>query len=117
MESFQKRKTRLKKVMFKNIGCYLREQREKVGLTQIEVARNLGKYASSQFISNIERGIAFPPLKVLRGMISYYDIPEQEFLDILIKEKRDYLRQTLFDEPVAQPKAKAKTKKAKAMLL
>lgn len=43
------------------LGQYLRECRELKGLTQANVAKTLN-YTNSQFISNVERGLARPPM-------------------------------------------------------
>jgi transcriptional regulator with XRE-family HTH domain len=75
-------------------GRYLQEKRLAVGLTQFEIARKLG-YGSPQFISNIERGVCFPPNKVLRGMIKHYKMPVQEVLDLLTKLDRQRWRKAI----------------------
>lgn len=57
-------KTRIDVVRRQTIGKFLREARERAGLSQRHIAVRLG-YASAQFVSNWERGIASPPLKSL----------------------------------------------------
>lgn len=78
----------------KKLGAYLKNQREKRGLTQSEVASKLG-YGSPQFISNIERGISNVPLKSLKVIIDLYQIQPQEVIDILIQERRSILEKQL----------------------
>lgn len=78
----------------KKLGSYLKQQRERKGLTQSEVASKLG-YGSPQFISNIERGISNVPLKSLKVIINLYQIPPQEVIDILIQERRGLLEKQL----------------------
>ena len=71
----------------KRLGEYLRNKREQLGLTQSEVAHNLG-YGSPQFISNIERGISNVPVKSLRTLIDLYKISASEVIHILLEDKR-----------------------------
>ena len=47
---------------------YLAITRQASGLSQMEVAKRLG-FDSSQFISNVERGISLPPLGKLRKYV------------------------------------------------
>lgn len=78
----------------KRMGNYLRQKRELKGLTQAQVATQLG-YGSPQFISNIERGVSRVPVKSLRSFIALYDLPVDEVIDLLLQEKRDQLRRAL----------------------
>ncbi len=55
---------------FSELGAYLKQCREKAGLTQRQVSLELG-YSSAQFISNFERGISAPPLKRLRELVKF----------------------------------------------
>ena len=71
----------------KKLGHFLREKREMKGLTQAQVAQRLG-YGSTQFISNIERGISRVPIKSLRQFIEVYDLRPDDVIDILLEEKR-----------------------------
>jgi transcriptional regulator with XRE-family HTH domain len=57
----------------KEFSIYLRESREKAGLTQSEVAKELG-YSTAQFISNWERGLSYPPLKTLSHLANMYKV-------------------------------------------
>lgn len=47
-------------------GIYLKECRLKSGLSQSDISSRLG-YKSPQFVSNIERGIADPPPRVIKS--------------------------------------------------
>lgn len=75
-------------------GTYLKTKREQCGLTQSEVAQKLG-YGSSQFISNIERGISNVPVKALKSLIMLYQLDPGEAVDALLSEKRDKLIKAL----------------------
>lgn len=83
----------VKKKMFSNIGQFLKEKREAKGLSQTEVADSLG--VKPQFISNWERGMSAPPLRLLRVVIKLYGIPDQALIDFLLKQQEDFLRQQL----------------------
>jgi transcriptional regulator with XRE-family HTH domain len=72
------------------IGNFLKGHRKNSGLSQKEVSDILG-YSSSQFISNIERGVAGPPTDVFLKMVSIYKIPEKQVVDFLISEQKKAL--------------------------
>lgn len=96
---------------FKAIGNFLREKRQQRELTQGEVAKPLG-FLSAQFISNIERGLALPPLNCLRKMIELYDIEEDEIIDLLVEEERKYIRSVIYGKvQLPQRKIRKKWKK------
>ncbi len=52
---------------------FLKESREKSGLTQGQVAKALG-YSTAQFVSNWERGLSYPPIKALRTLAKMYKV-------------------------------------------
>jgi len=83
----------------KKMGIYLREKREHKGLTQAQVAIQLG-YGSPQFISNIERGVSRVPIKSLKYFIDLYGLATNEVIEILLDEKRSQLKKVL---EVAEP--------------
>lgn len=83
----------VKKKMFENIGSFLREKREERGLSQTEVAEALGM--KPQFVSNWERGMSSPPLRLLRLVMKIYGIPDQQLVDFVLKQQEDFLRQQL----------------------
>lgn len=83
----------VKKKMFENIGSFLREKREERGLSQTEVAEALG--VKPQFVSNWERGMSSPPLRLLRLVMKIYGIPDQQLVDFMLKQQEEFLRQQL----------------------
>jgi transcriptional regulator with XRE-family HTH domain len=56
------------------LATYLKLSRVKNGLTQKEVADKLN-YTTSQFISNWERGVTYPPASKLSVISDIYQIP------------------------------------------
>jgi transcriptional regulator with XRE-family HTH domain len=66
----------------KGLGLYLQDKRIEAGLTQAQVATHLG-FSSPQFVSNWERGLAFPAFDTLPVLAKLYKIPAGEFIDAL----------------------------------
>lgn len=78
----------------RTLNDYLREKRLDSGLSQLDVARELG-YASPQFVSNWERGLVSPPLETIAVLINLYKIPPGDVVDRILEETRDYLESHL----------------------
>lgn len=54
-------------------GAYLKELREKLGMTQLELAKAAG-YRGAQYISNLERGVCAFPQKKLRVFAKVFKV-------------------------------------------
>ncbi len=67
----------------KDLSKFLREAREKAGLTQMDVAERLG-YSSAQFISNWERGLSSPPMKTLTVLAQMYKVGTEEIFQAIL---------------------------------
>jgi transcriptional regulator with XRE-family HTH domain len=78
----------------KELGLLLKEHREKVGITQQELADMLG-YSSSQFISNFECGIYIPPLKKLRTIVHILRMDPEQVLEIILRKEKSLLEKGL----------------------
>lgn len=65
----------------KEFGAYLRKLRKEAGLPQAAVSDECG-YVSSQFISNIERGAAWPPMDMMIKLCKLYGVRREEMLQI-----------------------------------
>lgn len=63
---------------------YLQDKRLSAGLTQAEVAAELG-YSSSQFISNWERGLSAPPISVIAKLSSLYGVSEESLFEYIVQ--------------------------------
>lgn len=75
------------------LAAFLKKKRVDAGLTQSEVASQLG-YSSPQFISNWERGLANPPVFILRNLTKLYKVPADEMFGKLMQEvERDLHRE------------------------
>lgn len=77
----------------KKFGRFLREQRLKLKMSQPQIARVVGCH--TQFISNIERGICAPPLKVLKVLTKLYKLSPNELIRRIINEQKNYLKKNL----------------------
>ena len=93
----------------KILGEYLYERRLAKEITQGDLATALG-YASPQFVSNWERGLAKPPLETLKRMIKILDIDVEELLTILMKMEEKRLRDCLGGETKSSSHKKEKLK-------
>jgi transcriptional regulator with XRE-family HTH domain len=81
-------------VKHRSLGNYLKNARTKKNLSQWDVAKKLG-YSSPQFISNLERGISSPPLKVLRTLVDLYSLSPKEVVEVIADEQEKILKQHL----------------------
>lgn len=66
-------------------GRLLRQNRERLNLSQIELARLLG-YTKAQFLSNVERGKCALPPKLVRPVASLFSIPEEVVKDAVVRD-------------------------------
>lgn len=85
----------MKNSHFETLSKYLHEKRVAKEITQGNLARMLG-YASPQFVSNWERGLAKPPLSTLKKMIKILDLDVDELLTILMKIEEKRLREIFY---------------------
>lgn len=76
------------------LSQHLKLMRIKKGITQIEVAKCLG-YASPQFVSNWERALAAPPIRVLRELVKVYDLDTAYVIELYLQPIRKKLEREL----------------------
>lgn len=74
--------------MGKLVGNYIREHREKIGLSQGEVAKQL-RLKTAQSISNIERGISPLPRAKIKKLSTILRIEKGEILTLVLREVQD----------------------------
>jgi transcriptional regulator with XRE-family HTH domain len=82
------------RLVMRSLNDYLRQKRVDSGLSQLDVARELG-YSSPQFVSNWERGLVSPPLETIAVLVDLYKIPSSEVVGRILEETRDYLEANL----------------------
>lgn len=75
-------------------GTFLADARSEAGLSQLELARELG-YSSPQYVSNWERGICGPPLDKLYELSKSLKIDANTLLTMILDETESYLRSEL----------------------
>lgn len=73
------------------LGAYLKEARQKIGLTQGDVSTKLG-YSSPQFISNIERGASVAPLDMLARLVKLYKSNPDDIVNIILETQKVIVR-------------------------
>lgn len=91
--------------MSKVIGKFLRVRRTELGLSQSDLARSLG-YNTSQYISNIERGLASIPFAKIQEMSSLLKVDTRHLLNLKLMEEVPGLKEDLLI-PTAGLEAKA----------
>lgn len=68
-----------------NFSKYVKQKREDAGLSQKQVAEQLG-YSTPQFISNWERGISMPPIKSVKKLADIYQTSVEEIFNLLLED-------------------------------
>lgn len=76
--------------VYKKLGNYIRTEREKKNITQLELAKELG-FETSQFVSLFERGLSKIPNNVLGKLIKKFEIDSNEIINILIDDYKKRL--------------------------
>lgn len=66
-----------------SLAKILKQNRENLNLTQNQIARKLN-YKTSQFVSNWESGLSFPPIKDLRKVANLYKIDIEVLKELYI---------------------------------
>ena len=68
------------------LTVFLREARERAGLTQKQVADSL-EYSTAQFISSWERGEREPPMHVIHRIARLYRVEASELFEMMLKDR------------------------------
>lgn len=77
------------------LSVFLKEKRVAAGLTQSQVARKLG-YSSPQFVSNWERGLANPPVFVLKEITKMYKVNADQMFNLLVDDVKTDLQREFY---------------------
>ena len=72
----------------KILASFLKEKRVNSGLSQRDVADQLG-YTTAQFISNWERGISNPPINALKKLGELYKVSMEELYEVTLNSSID----------------------------
>jgi transcriptional regulator with XRE-family HTH domain len=74
----------------KTLGETIRRWREARGISQAEVARLMG-YGTSQFISNWERGVSYPPISAAGKLAGVLKISHRTLVYMVFRCKQSDL--------------------------
>jgi transcriptional regulator with XRE-family HTH domain len=74
--------------MGKHIGNYIKELRERRGLSQADVARSLG-LRTAQSISNIERGVSPLPRAKIRRFADILGVRKGDIVEAVMREMQE----------------------------
>jgi transcriptional regulator with XRE-family HTH domain len=85
---------KLREEFFEKAGEFLKTKRVENELSLRDVAEKVG--CKAQFICNIERGKAFPPPGVMKGMVEAYRIPPRELVEFLVDAQGSYYQNLYF---------------------
>lgn len=77
------------------LGVYLKAKRVKAGLSQADVAHHLN-YSTPQYISNFERGVCQPSMKILARLAKFYKLDFEEFFEIVVEQQKLEISRFLF---------------------
>jgi SOS-response transcriptional repressor LexA len=84
--------------MSKVIGKFIKVRRTELGLSQNDLARSLG-YNTSQYISNIERGLASIPFAKIRDMAGLLKVDYRHLLNLKLMEEVPGYKQDFLSSP------------------
>jgi len=80
--------------MSREFAKRLKAARVAGGFTQDEIAKKLG-YTTAQFISNWERGVAFPPLDALAKLIRIYRLDANTVVEMCLEAASERLHKAM----------------------
>ena len=67
----------------KKLGDYLQSKREEFGYSRQDVANDCG-WKTSQYLYNIEKGISWPPVYLLKILAKKYKIPRRQLFEFFV---------------------------------
>ena len=90
----------------KRIGKRIKEQRERLGLTQDKFAEKLG--VTTNYISTIERGASFPRCEKLIAILNGLETNADAIFCDVLEHSAQYQANALYDELQSLPPAEQK---------
>ncbi len=66
-------------------GAYIKNKREKLKMSQGDLAKALG-YKTSQFISNLERGLSLPPKENIDKLCEVLKLNKKELVKKIMQD-------------------------------
>lgn len=67
------------------MGNFLRNAREKSGLTQIQISHKIG-LSTQQYVSNFERGFCFPTTEAIKVYIKECKLSKKELKKLMLRQ-------------------------------
>lgn len=89
---------------FFELGQYLKEMRLKAGLTQTELATQLGN-VHTQFVSNWERGLCAPPNHCFQKLINLLDIDRDKLVKVMVADSKKLIADKVYSKPNTQKRS------------
>lgn len=83
------------KTKLKVLAQFLREKRLESEITQITAAQALG-HSTAQYISNFERGLCEPSVKIALKLCECYGINRRELYELMIESYQVELSRKIF---------------------
>lgn len=77
---------------------FFKEGRVRAGLTQREVADQLG-YSTPQYVSNWERGMCLPPMNALSKLVKLYGLDREEVVGVLVDAQEEEIWKAIKTKP------------------
>ncbi len=68
------------------VGAFIRQKREDKGLSQKELGQKFEPAVTTQFVSNLERGITPIPAVHIQALVKSLDLNEKELMVLMEKE-------------------------------
>lgn len=97
---------------FRNIGKLVKVARDKQGISQTQLSKELG-YKNGQFVSNIERGICSIPFDKIPTLASLLSVEPVVVKEAILKDYSttidSYIANPTVDSPSTTPKVTVNT--------
>ncbi len=90
---------------FERLAVYFKNVRLQRGMSQLELARQLG-FQSAQIVSNWERGLCAPPMNAMVKMVSMFSLAQNEVMDMILEENKKLLEMQFSGEAKKRSKVK-----------
>jgi transcriptional regulator with XRE-family HTH domain len=91
MISRDKNEAEERRLRAKTVGNFLKNLRQKSGLTQQQLASKLS-YSTAQFVSNWERGISLPPLEAVPKLSTLCKTTTRALVNALFEYQEESLK-------------------------
>jgi len=84
------------------VGSFIRQKREEKHLSQKELGQKFSPAVTTQFISNLERGITPVPAVHIQALVKSLELNEHELMALMEKEYAAKLTHKIAGQPMGQ---------------